>query len=178
MNVVDKLSKLNNKKPSIYEMGFGSGAISLSIEKLFKNYKFKAIEKNPKTYKCAKINLQLFNSRIDLINEDFFQYKETEKFDIFISNPPYVLKNENVNNLLGKHEDSQAIFIPDRIDTYFLNYFSKLKKILKNEFIFAYIEINQFYANEIMQIAKLFFDTRKIYLVKDLSNNYRFIVIE
>ncbi|MBN2545254.1 MAG: peptide chain release factor N(5)-glutamine methyltransferase [Spirochaetes bacterium] len=86
-----------NKKYSILEIGTGSGCIPAVIAKNHGNIRIDAIEKNKKALKIAKKNLQLHyigNQKVNLLNIDIFKFNSSKKYDIIISNPPYIASDE------------------------------------------------------------------------------------
>ena len=100
----DKLGNLR-----ILDLGSGSGCLGLSILNEYKNSKGILIDASLDSLEIAKINAIDYNllHRSKFINLDWFKKEwtkellqniENKKFDIIISNPPYIPSND-INNL-------------------------------------------------------------------------------
>lgn len=79
---------------SILDIGTGSGAIAISLAKVFPNAKIIAIDISQKALEIAQDNAKLNQvSNIKFFRKDIFKSGEAkEKFDIIVSNPPYIPK--------------------------------------------------------------------------------------
>jgi release factor glutamine methyltransferase len=108
--------KINNGK-SVLDIGTGSGCISISIKKYIPNANVMAIDVSEAALEIAKKNATTNNIAIDFRTTDFLDennYAAFEKFDVIISNPPYIPEDEK--NILDKnvtaHEPHLALFVP------------------------------------------------------------------
>ena len=88
------LSKINNKDKffNILDIGTGSGCIIISLLKELKKSKGLAIDKSKKAIEVAKKNAKFHsvNNRLNLQNISFEDLFLGKKFDILVSNPPYL----------------------------------------------------------------------------------------
>ena len=88
------LSKINNKDKflNILDIGTGSGCIIISLLKELKKSKGLAIDKSKKAIEVAKKNAKFYsvNNRLNLQNISFEDLFLGKKFDILVSNPPYL----------------------------------------------------------------------------------------
>ena len=81
----------NHESPKILELGTGSGIISIVLRKELSNPCVTAIDISKEALGIAKINAQKHKiSDIRFILSDWFSEIMNEKFDLIISNPPYV----------------------------------------------------------------------------------------
>ena len=90
----------NSKNLSILDIGTGSGCLSLAIAKELPNTKITGIDNSEKAIEMAKLNsdiLKIENVEFQLI--DVLTDNIEKKFDIIISNPPYILKSEMENSM-------------------------------------------------------------------------------
>ena len=89
-----------NKKFSVCDIGAGCGNIAITLKKLFENADITAIEISEKAMQVIKKNceniLQNKNS-INIINADALSCTPKNKFDIIVSNPPYVALKDKDN---------------------------------------------------------------------------------
>lgn len=94
--IIDKINKeFMGKKISILDIGVGSGAIALSLGKNCPQAKIYGVDLHPKPIEVANINKERFGlDNVDFYQGDLFEpIEELEdgvKFDIIISNPPYI----------------------------------------------------------------------------------------
>ena len=88
-----KIIKKNNK---ILELGTGTGAISISLAKNFKNVKITATDINLSAIKIAKKNAEINNVEhiIKFKKSNWFSNIDNIKYDFIIANPPYLAKKK------------------------------------------------------------------------------------
>lgn len=85
-----------NKNLRFLDIGCGSGCISISLLDYFKKSKGIAIDISKEAVLSTKFNLNKFNlsNRLKVLNRDIFKLKTNDKFDLIISNPPYLKLSE------------------------------------------------------------------------------------
>ena len=99
----------------ILDIGTGSGCIAISLAKNLPNAKVSALDISKDALEIAKENAKSNNVDIEFINADIFKYKSEKKYDVIVSNPPYVLKSEKPlmkKNVLD-FEPELALFVKD-----------------------------------------------------------------
>ena len=105
-----------NENLNILDIGTGSGCIAISLKHEFKNATVDAFDISVKSLEIAKLNaklnnLDLFFWKIDILNTPNLD----QKWDIIVSNPPYIPeqeKNEMHANVL-ENEPHIALFVPN-----------------------------------------------------------------
>lgn len=92
--VIGIAEKLKAKK--ILDLCTGSGAIAVSLAKYIPQSNITAIDISNEALKISKINAinNQVENQIKFINSDMFTNLNNEKFDIIVSNPPYIKTNE------------------------------------------------------------------------------------
>ncbi len=83
-----------SKKFNLLDIGTGSGCLAISIAKEFKNSKITAIDISREAIKVAKKNAEINNVSNQIIFKTVSFEKIKTKFDIIISNPPYINEKE------------------------------------------------------------------------------------
>ncbi len=80
------------ENPHFCEIGTGSGCISISILHTIKNATATSADISEKALEITKLNAEKNEvaDRLKLIKSDVFEHVENEKFDLVVSNPPYV----------------------------------------------------------------------------------------
>ena len=121
--VVRFIKEKKQEKILVVDFCAGSGAIALSIAKECSNVEVFAVEKSPEAFEFLKKNYEKYqeeinshNSKVYLINKDIGEeIKEIEtlltKFDVVVSNPPYIPENMVPKEIEVKdHDPALALF--------------------------------------------------------------------
>lgn len=96
--VIRKAENISN--PVILDLCTGSGAIAVSLAKYIKNVHICAIDISSKALEIAKKNAELngVKNNIEFIESNLFDKIKERKFDIIVSNPPYI-ETETIKTL-------------------------------------------------------------------------------
>ena len=173
----------NNQQPiTILDIGTGSGCIAISLAKSLQSAEVYAIDISEKALQVAKQNakqneLTIHFMEADILNLDaILGITKDLRFDIIVSNPPYIRNLEKVEikkNVLD-YEPHTALFVDDKDSLFFYKAIADFaKKNLKKEGK-LYVEINQYLGKETISLLqnKGF---KNIELRKDLFGNDRMI---
>lgn len=166
--------KIFKDKVNILDIGTGSGAIAISLSKLI-NCKVTAVDISDEALEVAKNNSIINNTKIKFIKSDIFDNIK-EKYDIIISNPPYIDYNEKIMDAVRNYEPHLALYAKDNGLYFYKKILSEAKTFLNDKFIIAF-EIGWWQGNLIKIIAKEYFKNSKIIISKDLSEKDRYIFI-
>ncbi|BBA84870.1 peptide chain release factor N(5)-glutamine methyltransferase [endosymbiont of Pachyrhynchus infernalis] len=171
--VINKLK--NNVVYNIMDLGTGIGSIAISLAKNLPKSNILGIDFNNESIKFANINSKILNVKnVCFINKNWFNYKLNYKFDIIISNPPYISeyefeyinKNKKIyepkESLVSKYNGVYDIF-------YIINKFNKFLK--KNGFML--IEHGYLQGKIVRKIFK-YNNFTEINTFNDLNKNNRF----
>lgn len=105
--LVEEVIKLAPQNGKILDLGTGSGCIAISCKLERQDLNVTAIDKDINTLEIAKKNAINLKSKICLLESNWFE-NISEKFDIIVSNPPYIEKNDTHMAKL-QHEPSHAL---------------------------------------------------------------------
>ena len=176
--MVDKLTKIyKNKNISILDVGTGSGCILISLLSELKFSRGIGIDISSKALFIAKNNAKKhkINNNLKFINRCFTNYF-TKKFDLIVSNPPYILTKEikNLQEDVKKYEPKIALDGGnDGLDV-IKKLIYKAKDILKFNGLLA-LEIGNKQFRKVSNIlVKRNFKIE--YLIKDYNNNIRCLI--
>lgn len=164
----------SDKKIKILDLGTGSGCISIALSKNLTS-DITAVDISKEALKIAAINGVENRCNINFLQNDMLTNIK-EKFDIIISNPPYISKNEKIMDRVYKYEPHQALFADEEGLYFYKNIFKKIKNNLNDRFLIAF-EIGETQANELIKIAEEYFINEKIIIEKDLSGKDRYLFI-
>ena len=109
--LVDLIINDNSNNKKILDIGTGSGAISLALSKNLKDSKIIGVDISKKAIDLANENkIKLNINNVEFKESDIFSNIE-EKFDIIVSNPPYINKEdfEKLDNKLY-YEPQNALY--------------------------------------------------------------------
>lgn len=112
--VIDEYSE--HKDLQVLDLGTGSGAIAIALARNLPFSQITAIDINEKALEVARENAQKLKTNITFLNNDILTLSpSTNKYDIIIANPPYVLESEksSMEARVTDYEPSQALFVPD-----------------------------------------------------------------
>lgn len=167
-----------NKLKTVLDLCTGSGAIAVSIAKYLPNAKVYASDISKKALEVAKINAENNDvaDRIKFIKSDLFEKLEGMKFDIIVSNPPYI-KTSVIKTLDEEVQNEPIIALDGGKDglKFYRQIVEEAYSHLKYESYLCF-EIGYDQKEEVMQIieqAKVYSGT---YCKKDLYGNDRVIV--
>lgn len=173
---VIKIAKAS-KDREILDLCTGSGAIAVSLAKYIEESQITAIDISKEALKIAKknaVNNQVEN-KITWLQSDLFKNISSKKFDIIVSNPPYI-KRDIIKTLDKDVQKEPKIALDggyDGLDFY--------RKIIKNAY--QYLKYNGYLCLEIgydqkIDVIELLENAeyRDIYCKKDMYGNDRVIV--
>lgn len=163
-----------NQKVSIIDLGTGSGCIAISLKKNL-DATVDALDISKDALELAKINAQKNNTEINFINDDMTTYQE-KKYDIIISNPPYIRFDEPIMDIVKNNEPQVALYAKEDGLYYYRKILENITNITNDKFLICFeIGLNQ--STTIVDIAKKHLDNVFITVEKDYSDKERFIFI-
>ncbi|EDM38395.1 putative protoporphyrinogen oxidase [Pedobacter sp. BAL39] len=161
----------------VIDFGTGSGCIPIAIKKHIAEAVVEAVDISQTALKVAKHNALMNNAEIRFIQADMCNYKTEQKYDLMVSNPPYIKNLERIEmhkNVL-EHEPHLALFVPDERPLLFYEALADLAAKSLNEQGYLFFEINEHLAQEtIDMLASKSFKT--IELRKDMQGKDRMLM--
>lgn len=180
--LVDWIVKLNSKISKkknlrILDIGTGSGCIAISLAKNIPNSEVFAIDVSEKALAVAEKNSKLNTVSVTFLHKNILETTSLDqKFDIIVSNPPYVRnleKSEIKTNVLD-NEPHLALFVADDDALIFYKKIAELAAANLNPNGQLFFEINQYLGKETLDLLEsLGLKNRE--LRKDIYGNDRMI---
>jgi release factor glutamine methyltransferase len=161
---------------NILEIGTGSGCISISLSLNLKNAEIDALDISKGALEVAGLNNKILKSKVHFHEVDFLNentWEQFGKYDIIVSNPPYIALSEKVNMSADvlNHEPHTALFVESENALIFYEKMMKFGLIHLNPKGKIYAETSQY-----QQLEK--YNGFEIELEKDMSGNIRFLKAE
>lgn len=166
------------KAKNILDMCTGSGAIAVSLAKYLDNVEITAVDISTKTLNVAKTNAKNneVENKITFIESNLFENIVNEKYDIIVSNPPYI-KKDVIKTLNKEVQKEPKIALDGGYDG--LDFYRKITHQSGE-----YLKFNGYLCFEIgydqkKDVIKIINDERKFtgtYSKKDLCDNDRIVV--
>lgn len=172
---IKKIKKIfNNQKIDILDLGTGSGCIAITLKKEI-NSDVDALDISKEALEVARENANTNNTTINFINKDMTTYKE-KKYDVIISNPPYIRYDEEIMDIVKDNEPHLALYAKDDGLYFYKQIIDNIPSITKDKYLICFeIGINQ--AKEIINYANNHLENINITVENDYSNKDRFIFI-
>lgn len=168
------------KHASIIDIGTGSGCIPISLAIHMPQHDYWAVDIEKDALNVAKHNAKCMNTTIQFMEIDILEwdlvFPSNLKFDIIVSNPPYIReseKNQIHRNVLG-FEPHSALFVEDSTPLLFYDHISDFAKLHLNTEGHLYFEINQYLSSETANLLKKK-GFKDIQIIKDINGANRII---
>lgn len=180
--IKDQSKGKKESKLKILDIGTGSGCIAISLAKHLPNAKIYALDVSKEAIEVARVNAELNNVDVTFIEADILvldchsALDAESKYDIIVSNPPYVRnleKSEIKPNVLD-NEPHLALFVEDDNPLLFYKAITDFAVNNLKPKGQLYFEINQYLGNETKQLM-IDADLDAIELLKDLNDNDRML---
>lgn len=173
--VLDICKKYDKQSLRMLDLCTGSGAIAISLSKILNTQVF-ASDVSTKALKVAEKNNVMNNTKVEFIESNLFEKINGEKFDVIVSNPPYI-KNEEIKSLSKQVQNEPYIALSggeDGLDFYRKIIDEAYKHINKNGYLCLEIGYDQ--KEDLIKLIKQNENYEYENCIKDLSNNDRCII--
>ena len=169
INYINKM----NKNVKIIDIGTGSGCIGITLKRELKNAKVTLVDISKKALNVARKNKKSLD--IKLLKSNLFE-KLNGKYDLIISNPPYISYNEEIMDIVKNNEPNIALFADNEGLYYYEEILKTCKDYLNDEYLIAF-EIGATQKDKIIAIVNKYLPNSNIISKKDMQGRDRMIFI-
>lgn len=164
------------KKVLVCDLACGSGCIGITLDKEEPNMEVIATDISNEALEVAKMNNEKLNANVKFLQGDMLEPVKNYKFDIFVSNPPYIPNDELVDPLVKDNEPNIALFGGSDGMKFYDIILKGVKPLLKEKAIIAF-EHGYDKKEEMLALTKKYFPNSKAEVLKDLEGKDRMTFI-
>ena len=174
-NTIKYINRFFTEPVDIIDLGCGSGVIGLTLEKKVSTKTVDLVDISSSALEVARKNCGNLNSNANVIQSDMFS-AVNKKYDVIISNPPYIKTNEEIEDIVKENEPSIALYAgEDGLDCY-KKILENIKEHIKEKSLIAF-EIGMRQANDIQKLVNKYLPDSKTEVKKDMAGKDRMFFI-
>ncbi len=162
-----------DKKVSILDIGTGTGCIAITLANELDS-SVTGVDISSKALEVASKNNK-YDNKVKFIQSDIYSNVDG-KYDIIVSNPPYIRHDEKIMDIVKNNEPSIALYADEEGLYFYRKIIEDASKYINDKHIIAF-EIGQEQGNDIVNMAIKYFPNDIIKLEKDMQGLDRFIFI-
>lgn len=176
-NILYRYDKhFKGQKVEVCDLATGSGCIGITLALEEKNMNVCATDISSKALEVARKNNEILGADVTFYEGDMLEPVKDKKFDIFVSNPPYIPNDEEVMPLVKDNEPNIALFGGKDGLKFYRIILSGLKDMLKEKAMICF-EHGYDKKEEMLALAKMYFPHAKAEVIKDLEGKDRMTFI-
>ncbi len=163
-----------DSKIKILDIGTGSGCIAISLGKELDSEVY-ASDISSDALVVARSNAVNNDVDINFICSDVYS-NINGKFDVIISNPPYIREDEEIEDIVKNNEPNVALYASENGLYFYRKILKDANKYLNDNFLVAF-EIGELQGEDVKRIANKYLSNIEVVVEKDYSGRDRFVFI-
>lgn len=164
-----------DEKIRIIDLGCGSGVIGLTLKEKLPQAEVTLLDISEEALKVAKKNQEALGLDVRLLQGDMLDSLE-EKFDVIISNPPYIMEDEKIEEIVKNNEPHLALYAGKDGLQYYEQILKKASCCLNDTFLIAF-EIGHTQKEAITSLASKYLSNVEVECLKDMQDRDRMLFI-
>lgn len=167
-----------NQFVKILDIGTGSGCIAITLKNNIVNSYVEAVDISKEALMVAKQNALHHNADVCFIQSDLFsQLEKDKKYDIIVSNPPYIPYDEKLERIVYNNEPHLALFA-DNDGMYFYEHILREAENFLQENGLIVFEIGYQQKVLIETLINKYFPKSEYEFYQDFNNHFRVVFIK
>ena len=173
-NTIKYIKKYNYN--SIVDIGTGSGCIAITIKKIFPSMLVDAVDISKDALALAQSNSVKNDTLINFYEGNLLN-PLNKKYDIIISNPPYIAYDEKIMDIVKNNEPHLALYADNNGLYYYEEILKNVSNYINKNGLIAF-EIGYDQAEKIKQIVQKYLNNYNIEIKKDMTGKDRMVFIK
>lgn len=161
---------------SIVDIGTGSGAIAITMKLEWQKANVTATDISESALQTAKINARTLQANIDFRLGNLTEPIMNEKWDVVLSNPPYISYSEakEMSDIVLNYEPHNALFAEEEGLYFYRQLTNNLPNIVKDTALIG-VEIGHTQGEAVAKMFQTSFPQGKVEIVQDINKKNRFV---
>lgn len=161
----------------VADIGTGSGCIAVALKSIFKNWLVSASDASAKALEVAKKNFASYAPSVHAyLGKGLEPYIEANMaLDIIVSNPPYILNKEEVQDSVKDYEPASALYL-NKEDSVYEAIFRDYKKVKKGSLLMCF-EIGYDLKDYLVGLMEKYLTDYEYEFKEDLNGLTRFLFV-
>lgn len=165
----------NKKELNVLDLGCGSGCIGITLKKINPSLNITLSDISESALEVASLNAKRLNVAVNILESDLFS-NLNQKYDVIISNPPYISKNEEVAEIVLKNEPHLALYANLNGLEFYDKILKSCEKYLNDKYILAF-EIGFRQKKAVLELIEKYSKDVLVFTKKDMAGRDRMVFI-
>jgi release factor glutamine methyltransferase len=177
--VYETLKRINKREVKVVDIGTGSGAIAISLKLEQPSLTVYASDIADESLKVARENASLLGAEVKFVQGDLLQPFRGQKFDVVISNPPYIPVSdiETMSVVVTEHEPHRALFAGEDGLDFYRRFMVELPEVIASRALVGF-EIGAGQGEAVAHLFKKAFVNVKVEVLNDINGKDRMVFAE
>jgi len=176
-----RINRLFSQESELHlaDIGTGSGIIAITMKLEIPTLHVTATDLSQKAIEVAKLNANELGADIQLLEGDLSEPIQHQKWDVVLSNPPYISFDEaaTLSDTIFNFEPHSALFAEEQGLQLYKRLSEELPNIMNRPALIG-LEIGHEQGTKVKNYFQLAFPTAKVEIVKDINGKNRMIFCE
>jgi release factor glutamine methyltransferase len=177
-HLLRKIKEKGMTKPSLIDIGSGSGCIGITLSLKLTDSNVDSVDISKDALLIAKENNKALNAHVNFyLGDCLLEARENnQKYDVIVSNPPYIDPETYVQDSVLKYEPHLALFADNHGLAIYQKIFKDANYVLNDNFIMGF-EISPDLKEGLIALVKTYFPDAEYEFIEDMNGFIRFLFV-